>query len=141
LLQVYRKLEARGEIRGGRFVSGVAGEQFALQDAVGKVRKLRDEGPNRELLVVSGADPVNLVGILTDHARVPSIASNKVAYVDGVPLAALQGGEVIFYTELTEQMQVHLSEVLKHGRRIQVEEAEDSVAPQDIAQAVPDGIK
>ncbi|MDB4786702.1 DEAD/DEAH box helicase [Planctomycetaceae bacterium] len=131
LLQVYRKLEARGEIRGGRFVSGVAGEQFALQDAVGKVRKLRDEGPNRELLVVSGADPVNLVGILTDHPRVPSIASNKVAYVDGVPLAAFQGGEVNFFTDLTEQMQVHLTEVLKHGRRIQVEGVEDSVVVEE----------
>jgi len=141
LLQVFRKLEARGEIRGGRFVAGVAGEQFALQDAVSKLRKLRDEGPNRELLVVSGADPVNLVGILTDHARVPSIASNKVAYVDGVPLAALQGGEVNFFTDLTEQMKLHLNEVLKHGRSIQVEKVEDKVVSQETGQAVPDGIK
>ena len=116
---MYRKLEARGEIRGGRFVSGVAGEQFALPDAVGKLRKLRDEGPNRELLVVTGADPVNLVGILTDHPRVPSIASNKVAYVDGVPLAALQGGDVIFFSDLSERMKSHLADILKYGRSLQ----------------------
>ncbi|MBD3674041.1 MAG: DEAD/DEAH box helicase [Planctomycetaceae bacterium] len=130
LLQVYRKLEARGEIRGGRFVSGVAGEQFALPDAVRKLRKLRDEGPNRELLVVTGADPVNLVGILTEHPRVPSIATNKVAYVDGVPLAALQGGDVIFFTDLGERMQSHLADILKHGRRLQSAVMNDSPAAQ-----------
>ena len=117
LLQVYRKLEARGEIRGGRFVTGVAGEQFALQETVSRLRKFRDEGPGRELVVVSGADPLNLVGILTPHPRVPRIASNKIAYVDGVPLAALQGGEVIFFQELSESLKASLYDALKRGRR------------------------
>jgi len=94
LLQVYRRLEARGEIRGGRFVSGVAGEQFGLGETVRQIRQLRDEGPQQELLIVSAADPLNLVGILTSHPRVPSTASNRVAYLDGVPVAALQGGEI-----------------------------------------------
>lgn len=117
LLQVYRKLEARGEIRGGRFVTGVAGEQFALQEIVSKLRKLRDQGPGRELVVVSGADPLNLVGILTPHPRVPSIGSNKIAYVDGVPLAVLQGGEVIFSQDLSESLKASLYDALKRGRR------------------------
>src|SRR5205814_3847715 len=59
LLQVLRRLEARGEIRGGRFISGVAGEQFALGDTVRLLRQLRDEGPQQEFVVVSAADPLN----------------------------------------------------------------------------------
>ncbi len=87
LLQVLRRLEARGEIRGGRFISGVAGEQFALGDTVRLLRQLRDEGPQNELVVVTAADPLNLVGILTSHERVTSNASNRIAFLDGVPVA------------------------------------------------------
>ena len=116
LLQVFRRMEARGEIRGGRFVTGVAGEQFALPDAVARLRKLRDDGPARELVVVSGADPLNLVGILTDHSRVPSIAGNRIAYVDGVPLAALQAGETIYFDETSESLREQLEQALRSGR-------------------------
>jgi len=98
LLQVYRRLEARGEIRGGRFVAGVAGEQFGTADTVGQLRALRDKEAAKQLVVVSGADPLNLVGIVTDHPRVPSFASNRVAYVDGLPIAALKGDEVIWFS-------------------------------------------
>jgi ATP-dependent Lhr-like helicase len=99
LLQVLRRLEARGEIRGGRFISGVAGEQFALGDTVRQLRKLRDEGPQQELVVISAADPLNLVGILTPHARVTSNASNRIAWLDGVPVAALVAREVRYVAE------------------------------------------
>lgn len=94
VLQVLRRLEARGEIRGGRFITGVGGEQFALPDTVQQLRKLRDEATMQELLVVSAADPLNLVGILTRHERVPRTASNRVAYLNGEPLATFQAGEV-----------------------------------------------
>ena len=94
LLQVLRRFEARGEIRGGRFIGGVAGEQFALADSVQHLRRLRDEGATREVVVISAADPLNLVGIITRQERVPRTASNRVAYLDGVPVACLQGGEV-----------------------------------------------
>ena len=97
-------------------MTGVAGEQFALQETVSKLRKLRDEGPGRELVVVSGADPLNLVGILTPHARVPSIAGNRIAYVDGIPLAILQGGDVSFTQDLSESLKATLYDVLKRGR-------------------------
>ena len=93
LLQVFRKWEARGELRGGRFISGVAGEQFALSDTVRVLRELRDHKPPRHLVVLSAADPLNLVGVLTNHPRVPRTAGNRVAYIDGIPVAALQGGE------------------------------------------------
>lgn len=91
LLRVYHRLEARGEIRGGRFVVGFSGEQFALPEAVGTLRKLRREEPSAELVSVSGADPLNLVGILTDGERVPAVASSRVLYADGVPLALRDG--------------------------------------------------
>jgi ATP-dependent Lhr-like helicase len=104
LLQVYRRLEARGEIRGGRFVAGVAGEQFAVGETVRQLRTLRDEGPQRELIVLTAADPLNLIGILTDHRRVPSLASNRVAYLDGVPVAALQAGEICMLGEVSEEL-------------------------------------
>jgi hypothetical protein len=65
LLRVYRRLEARGEIRGGRFVAGFSGEQFALPEAVGKLREVRREKDSAELVSLSGADPLNLVGIIT----------------------------------------------------------------------------
>ncbi|MEZ6032498.1 MAG: DEAD/DEAH box helicase [Planctomycetaceae bacterium] len=91
LLQIFRRLEARGEIRGGRFITGVAGEQFALADTVQKLRQIRDEGPRREIVVITAADPLNLVGILSRQERVPGTASNRVAYLDGLPVAALRG--------------------------------------------------
>jgi ATP-dependent Lhr-like helicase len=99
LLQVYRRLEARGEIRGGRFIAGVAGEQFGTADTVGQLRALRDKETPRQLTIVSAADPLNLVGILTDHPRVPSFASNRVAYLDGVPIAALKADEITWFSQ------------------------------------------
>ena len=106
LLQCYRRLEARGEIRGGRFVAGVAGEQFALGDSVRQLRTLRDAEPTeQELVTISAADPLNLIGILTDDARVPATASNHVAYLEGVPVACLQGGALHFYRSLTMELE------------------------------------
>ena len=103
LLQVYRRLEARGELRGGRFIVGVAGEQFALGDTVRQLRALRDAGDQREWAVISAVDPLNLVGILTGEARVPSTASNRVVYLDGRPVAALIGGEVQSLAQLAPE--------------------------------------
>jgi len=94
LAAVYRRLEARGEIRGGRFVSGFGGEQFALSDAVGRLRAVRKLEKSGELVALSGADPLNLVGIVTPQARVGAIAPNRVLYCDGLAIAALEGGEL-----------------------------------------------
>jgi ATP-dependent Lhr-like helicase len=94
LAGVYRRLEARGEIRGGRFVSGFGGEQFALPDAVGRLRAVRKLEKGGELAALSGADPLNLVGILTPDSRVPAIARNRVLFRDGLAIAALEGGAV-----------------------------------------------
>jgi ATP-dependent Lhr-like helicase len=94
LVRVYRRLEARGEIRGGRFVAGFGGEQFAAPDAVGRLRAVRKLERPGELVLVSAADPLNLVGILTPDARVPAVYRNRVLLQDGLPVAALEGGEV-----------------------------------------------
>jgi len=94
LVMVYRRLEARGEIRGGRFVGGFGGEQFALPEAVGRLRAVRKLEKAGELAIVSGADPLNLVGIVTPEARVTSIAQNRILFRDGVAVAAWEGGEV-----------------------------------------------
>ncbi|HET7764490.1 MAG TPA: DEAD/DEAH box helicase [Burkholderiales bacterium] len=94
LAAVYRRLEARGEIRGGRFVSGFGGEQFALADAVGRLRALRRQDKTGEFTALSAADPLNLVGIVTPEARVAAIAPNRVLFRDGLAIAALEAGEV-----------------------------------------------
>jgi ATP-dependent Lhr-like helicase len=94
LVRVYRRLEARGEIRGGRFVTGLGGEQFAAADAVGRLRAIRRTEKIGERLVISAADPLNLVGILTPEARVAAIHTNRVLLEDGVPIAALEGAEL-----------------------------------------------
>ena len=85
LLRVYRKLEARGEIRGGRFVSGFSGEQFALPEAVASLRAIRRRAPDDSLVSVSGADPLNLAGILTPGPKLAALAGNRVLYRDGIP--------------------------------------------------------
>jgi ATP-dependent Lhr-like helicase len=94
LVRIYRRLEARGEIRGGRFVAGFGGEQFAAPDAVGRLRAVRKAEKIDELVVLSAADPLNLVGILTPEARVAAIHRNRILLKDGLPIAAVEGGQV-----------------------------------------------
>jgi ATP-dependent helicase Lhr and Lhr-like helicase len=100
LLRCCRRLEARGEIRGGRFVAGMSGEQYAAPEAIGLLREARRRPHEGHYVSLSGSDPLNLVGILTPGARLPALAGNRVLYRDGVPLALLAGGEVTFLAEL-----------------------------------------
>jgi ATP-dependent Lhr-like helicase len=100
LLRVYRRLEARGEIRGGRFVAGFSGEQFALPEAIGKLRETRREAESLALMSLSGADPLNLVGIITPGPKLAALTANRVLYRDGMPLAIFAGQEVQFLQTL-----------------------------------------
>jgi ATP-dependent Lhr-like helicase len=100
LLRVYRRLEARGEIRGGRFVAGFSGEQFALPDAVGALREARRKPASDAWVSLSGADPLNLVGILTPGPKLAALTGNRVLYRNGVPVASLAGGQVHFLETL-----------------------------------------
>jgi ATP-dependent Lhr-like helicase len=100
LLMAYRRLESRGEIRGGRFVDGHSGEQFALPEAVGLLRSARKQDKPGQLVCVSGADPLNLAGILLPGPKVPAVFSNRLLLRDGVALAALVGGETQYFEQL-----------------------------------------
>ncbi|HUK36957.1 MAG TPA: hypothetical protein VLV86_23745, partial [Vicinamibacterales bacterium] len=91
LTRVYRRLEARGEIRGGRFVTGASGEQFALPSAVERLREIRRSGDDDRVVVISAADPLNLIGGLTSGDRIRAVTSTRIAYRRGVPVAVREG--------------------------------------------------
>jgi ATP-dependent Lhr-like helicase len=107
LLRVYRRLEARGELRGGRFVAGFSGEQYALPEAVAQLRETRRQSASGQWISVSGADPLNLSGILTPGPRLPGLTGNRLVFRDGVPVATLVGGSVEFLADMdaSEQWQ------------------------------------
>ncbi|MGI9103732.1 MAG: DEAD/DEAH box helicase [Terriglobales bacterium] len=88
LVQAFRRLEARGDVRGGRFVSGFLGEQYALPVAVESLRAMRKIEPSGETIVVSAADPMNLVGVIVPGERVPAISGKTVSFRDGVAIVA-----------------------------------------------------
>ena len=92
--RVYRRWEARGEIRGGYFVGGVSGEQFALPEAIGLLRSTRKASSYGELITLSAADPLNLQGILTPGPRLAAFTANRILFRDGLPIAVLESGEI-----------------------------------------------
>ena len=86
LLPIYRRLEARGEVRGGRFIAGFIGEQFALPEAVDGLRAVRRQLKASETVIVAAADPLNLVGILTPGSRLSPFTHQVIVYRSGVPV-------------------------------------------------------
>ncbi|CAN5508903.1 DEAD/DEAH box helicase [soil metagenome] len=100
LVRVLRTMEARGQIRGGRFVEGVWGEQFALPEAIVELRNRKKEDKKGNLISISAADPLNLTGILIPGRRVPGFAGNRILYRDGIPVAFLEAKEVHFMVEM-----------------------------------------
>ena len=112
LLYVYRRMEARGELRGGRFVQGYSGEQFALPEAVGSLRDTRKRPAKGEFITLSAADPLNLAGILTPGTKVPALAGNRVLFRDGVPVAATIAGEFEALQTLSAEEQRQMRERL-----------------------------
>ncbi|MCC7143568.1 MAG: hypothetical protein IT349_15825, partial [Candidatus Eisenbacteria bacterium] len=91
ILRALRRKEARGEVRGGRFVAGVSGEQYALPEAVSILRQTRRLERDGEVLRLSAADPLNLAGILTPGGRIPATTQAKIAFTDGLPVALAEG--------------------------------------------------
>ena len=92
--RIYRRWEARGEIRGGYFVGGISGEQFALPEAIGLLRSIRKAPSKGELITLSAADPLNLQGILTPGPRIAALTANRILFHEGLPIAALEAGEI-----------------------------------------------
>ncbi|MBB6188083.1 DEAD/DEAH box helicase [Rhodanobacter sp. MP7CTX1] len=116
LLRVYHRLEARGEIRGGRFVEGLVGEQFALPEAIAPLRAVRQRADDGELVCLSGCDPLNLVGTVLVGDKVPALAGSRVLYRDGVPVAALIAGKFAPLIELSgAEIQTAKHALLRHA--------------------------
>jgi len=94
LVRVYRRLEARGEIRGGRFIAGVTGEQFALPDAIATLRAVRRQPPDETLVCLSASDPANLLGTVLTGPKLPRVAGSRVLYRDGLAIGTSVGGQI-----------------------------------------------
>jgi ATP-dependent Lhr-like helicase len=116
LLRVLRRLEARGEIRGGRFLGGFSGEQFATAEAVQLLRSIRRAPLDGSLISLSAADPLNLLGIVVPTGRLSPSASNRVLYRDGAPIALMEAKEIRFLVEMTpaEQWQARQALLRRH---------------------------
>jgi ATP-dependent Lhr-like helicase len=96
LRRVFHRLEARGEIRGGRFIDGLVGEQFALPEALPALRQIRHREHDGEIVCIAGTDPLNLVGtIIAGAAKVPAVLGTRIAIRDGMPLAAMIAGKFV----------------------------------------------
>jgi ATP-dependent Lhr-like helicase len=94
LLPVYHRLEARGEIRGGRFVAGYSGEQFALPEAIPLLREVRRREKTDSLVCISGVDPLNLCGTLLPGDKVPAVPGNRILFREGLPVATIVAGKI-----------------------------------------------
>jgi ATP-dependent Lhr-like helicase len=114
LRRVYQRLEARGEIRGGRFVAGMVGEQFALPDAIGALRSARKEH-DESLIAISGADPLNLIGSVLPGEKVPVLTNSRIVLRDGLPLAKQVAGEITLLETLSAQDERWVRGVLRQG--------------------------
>ncbi|WP_428100761.1 Lhr family helicase [Candidatus Rariloculus sp.] len=112
LVTVYRRWEARGELRGGRFVDVLGGEQFALSEAVESLRRVRRAGSDDEWVVISAADPLNLAGLISGDKRVAAVAVHRVAYRRGVPVAARQASGIDWLAPLDSSQKRHASALL-----------------------------
>ena len=100
LARVYRRMEARGEVRGGRFVAGIAGEQFALPEAVAGLREIRNRPKDGEWILVAASDPLNLVGTLLPGEKLPRQRGARLLLRDGVPVARKVANRVEMLVDL-----------------------------------------
>jgi ATP-dependent Lhr-like helicase len=116
LLRVFRQLEAQGLIRGGRFVSGVTGEQYALPEAVTSLRAIRKQTPDGQLVSLSAADPLNLSGVLIPGPRIPAVSSNRLLLRDGVLVASHIGGQAELHVQFTPEDEWAARNALLHKR-------------------------
>ncbi len=117
LLRVLRRMELRGSVRGGRFVAGVGGEQFAFQESVDGLRKkaksLQAEGSNQPVYhSLAASDPLNLLNLIMPKHKLAKLLNNRVLFENGVPIAVVEAGEVKFLREVPAQRQWALQQAL-----------------------------
>jgi ATP-dependent Lhr-like helicase len=115
LFYVYRRMEARGEIRGGRFVSGFAGEQFALPETADLLRDISQDA-TVDRISISAADPLNLVGIVIPGERVPALSGNRVLFEQGTAVAVQTGSDVQFLKDVPEKSRWEIRNLLVRRR-------------------------
>jgi ATP-dependent Lhr-like helicase len=126
ILMCCRRLEARGEIRGGRFIAGFSGEQYASPEATGLLRDVRRKPNVGQYVSLSAADPLNLIGIATPGARLASLAGNRLLYRDGLPIATFVADEVHYLEEVPENEQWEIrTALLRRHVPAQLEDLEE----------------
>lgn len=116
LVRLFRRLELRGEVRGGRFIAGVAGEQFAEEAVVGRLRDLRDQ-PTTDWTIVSAVDPLNLSGVVTEGPRIAALHKNAIVIHRGRAVAAKVSGRIEFFGTVDPHLQVEMRRALQLGKR------------------------
>jgi ATP-dependent Lhr-like helicase len=129
LLRVFRRLEAQGKIRGGRFVAGMAGEQYALPEAVTSMRAIRKAECKGDLVSLSAADPLNLTGIITPGQRVAALTNNRVLYRDGIPVALHAAGQSEFIVKMEPEKEWEARQALLRKRMVSAPRARDRGIP------------
>ncbi len=112
LLRILRRSEARGEIRGGRFIAGLNGEQFALPEAVDMLRVEWGKEPRGYCVKISACDPLNLIGILTPGSRIAAVVGNRILFRDGLPVAAYENEQVRVLARVEEKERSKLERLL-----------------------------
>jgi len=117
ILKCCRRLEARGEVRGGRFVAGFSGEQYATPEAVVLLRDARRKPYTQQRISLSASDPLNLIGVVTPGARLASLAGNRLLLRDGLPIATYAAGEVQYLEDLAaaEQWEAKTALLRRHA--------------------------
>jgi ATP-dependent Lhr-like helicase len=121
LVRVYRRLEARGEIRGGHFIAGLSGEQYALPDAIALLRHVRRQPLDGSLVCLAAADPGNLLGTVVPGQKIARVAGARVLYRDGVPLATSVGGEIEWLADVGTEDRSPLRRALDGGPLSRIE--------------------
>jgi ATP-dependent Lhr-like helicase len=112
LLYVFRRLEARGEIRGGRFVQGFGGEHFALPEAVSLLRETRNRKGDESMIAINTADPLNLTGIITPGQRIAVNSGHRILYKQGKPVALSQHGDIQINEEIPPEQHWQIKNLL-----------------------------
>jgi ATP-dependent Lhr-like helicase len=112
LLYAWRRMEARGEIRGGRFVEGFSGEQFALPDAVALLRKHKGGNKEQPTIVISATDPLNLVGIILPGEKISALHTNRILFQNGLPAAKQLNGEIHYFGTMSPHAQWEINHLL-----------------------------
>jgi ATP-dependent Lhr-like helicase len=118
LARVLRRMELRGEVRGGRFIARVGGEQFALESAVARLRDLRDGGTSTEWTLISAADPLNLSGVITDGPRVPGGHKNALVLQNGRCIGTKIAGRIELANDVDPAQQLLIRKSLQVGRKL-----------------------